>query len=392
MKEIPLSVPSLNMNILDNIRECIETGWVSTGGRFITEFEEKIATYLRVDEAVSTQCGTAGLHLALMVAGVEPEDEVIVPALTFIAAVNPVKYIGASPVFLDCDDSLCIDPKELEDFCVNCCKRTESGLINNLSGKRVAAVIVVHVFGNMAHMERIMETAERYGLKVIEDATEALGTRYTEGRYKGKFAGTIGDIGVYSFNANKIITTGGGGMIVSKSSEYLKKARYLSLTAKDDALYFVHNEIGYNYRMLNIQAAFGVSQLEGLESFIAIKKKNYEMYREWLRGVNGITLLPFDPQTRPNYWFYSIFVDKDRYGADRDELMKKLLSLNIQCRPVWKLSSTQKPYLSAQSINITQARKYTDNVLNLPCSVGLTEEQIKYVCDNIKNDIRESKE
>ena len=385
MNEIPLSVPKFNMNILDNVRECIETGWVSTGGRFIAEFEKKVAAYVDVNDAVSTQSGTAGLHLALQVTGVRAGDEVIVPSLTFIAAVNPVKHIGAEPVFMDCDDGMCIDPDKLEKFCSFNCTLTESGLINNLTKKKVAAIIIVHVFGNMANMERIMNIAQRYRLIVIEDATEALGTYYTEGRYKGKFAGTIGDIGVYSFNANKIITTGGGGMIVSDNQRYLDEARYLSTTAKDDPLYFVHDEVGYNYRMLNIQAAFGVSQIDELESFIAIKKTNYELYGELLHGQEGIRLWPFNEGIRPNYWFYSIYVDKLKYGLDRDELMKKLLKAKIQCRPVWKLNHTQKPYLSAQSVEIERAGDYAANIVNVPCSVNLSVEQIKYVCEYIRS-------
>ena len=276
INEIPLSVPKLNLNIIDNLRECIETGWVSTGGRFISEFEQKVANYVSVSDAVSTQSGTAGLHLALRVLGVSQGDEVIVPTLTFIAAVNPVRYMGAEPVFMDCGDDMCIDPEKLEDFCANHCTLTDAGLINNLTKKRISAMIVVHVFGNMANMERIMEIAKRYSFYVIEDATEALGTHYTGGLFSGKFAGTIGDIGVYSFNANKIITTGGGGMIVSRHQKYIDETRYLSTTAKDDLLYFVHDDVGYNYRMLNIQAALGTSQIDELESLIETKKRNYE--------------------------------------------------------------------------------------------------------------------
>ena len=383
MNEIPLSVPKLNINILDNLRECIETGWISTGGRFIAEFEKRVAAYTGALDAVSTQSGTSGLQLALRILGVQPKDEVIVPTLTFIAAVNVVKYVGAEPVFMDCGDDLCIDPDKLEQFCAESCSLTEDGLINNLTKNRISAIIVVHVFGNMADMERINDIAQKYRFKVIEDATEALGTYYTGGRFCGKFAGTVSDMGVYSFNANKIITTGGGGMIVSGNQQYMDEARYLSTTAKDDPIYFVHDDVGYNYRMLNIQAALGVSQIEELESFILIKKKNYERYRELLDGKKGITVIPFKEETRPNYWFYSIFVDESKYGSDRDVLMKKLLEANIQCRPVWKLISTQKPYLSALSVNIEKAHIYAANVLNLPCSVNLTEKQIQYVCELI---------
>jgi aminotransferase in exopolysaccharide biosynthesis len=383
MNEIPLSVPNLNIDILDNLRECIETGWVSTGGRFITEFEEKLAKYVGVSDAVSTQSGTAGLHLSLIAAGVVAGDEVIVPTLTFIAAVNPVKYMGAEPIFMDCDDSLCMDAEKLESFFVQSCMLTDDGLINNLTKKKISAIVVVHVFGNMVNMEQIMNIAQKYRVAVIEDATEALGTYYTSGQYSGQFAGTVGDFGVYSFNANKIITTGGGGMVVAKEQKHLDKIRYLSVTAKDDALYFVHNEVGYNYRMLNIQAALGVSQIDELEKFIEIKRGNYELYKEQLQNVVGIEVLPFNHNIRPNYWFYSILVDEVKYVLNRDALMKKLFDSNVQCRPVWKLISEQKPYVSSLSVDIIKAKEYEKIVLNVPCSTNLKHEQIQRICDII---------
>jgi dTDP-4-amino-4,6-dideoxygalactose transaminase len=212
---IPLSVPNLKGNELKYVREAIETEWVSTAGPFIPKFEDDISIYVKSKGAVSCQNGTSGLHIALKVLNITQNNEVIVPTLTFIAAVNPVKYIGANPIFMDNDDSLCIDPIKLKQFCDDECNLVNNKLINKSTKKHVKAIIVVHVFGNMADMEQIMNIAKEYNLKVIEDATEALGTYYLNGKYKDRFAGTIGDIGVYSFNGNKIITTGGGGMIVS---------------------------------------------------------------------------------------------------------------------------------------------------------------------------------
>lgn len=389
-KIIPLSTPNLSSDIVENLKECIETGWVSTGGRFIGEFEEKIAKYVGVKEAVSMQSGTAGLHISLKVLGIQENDEIIVPTLTFIAAVNPVAYVGAVPVFMDCDDSLCMDPDKLERFCEEECELIDNGklktaLINKKTGRRISAIIVVHVFGNLANMERIMEIAEKYNLKVLEDATEALGSYYTDGKYKGKFAGTIGDMGVYSFNANKIITTGGGGMIVSNNKEHLEKAKYLGIQAKDDSLYFVHNEIGYNYRMLNLQAALGVDQIDRLEDFIETKKLNYKLYKEQLSTVNGVELIPFKEETRANHWFYSVLVDKERYGLSRDELLEKLNEAGIQSRPVWKLIHKQKPYAQCLAYKIEKADYYEERILNLPCTSNLTEDDVRYVCEVIRS-------
>ena len=382
---IPLSVPNLNKKeMLKNLEECLESGWVSTGGRFIPEFEEKVIKYLKVKNAAGVQSGTAGLHMALQVLGVNRDEEVIAPTLTFIAAVNPITYLGANPVFIDCDDSLCMDPIKLEKFCSEECDFIDGLLINKKTKRKIRVLVIVHVFGNMADMEKIIDIAKKYNLKVLEDATEALGTYYTEGRYKGKFAGTMGDIGVLSFNANKIITTGGGGMVVGDNYDLVEKVRFLSSQAKKDPLYFIHDEIGYNYRMLNLQAALGTSQIDELESFIETKTKNYYLYREELNKIEGLQLLTFRKGIRPNYWFYSLVVDKKKYGLNKDELLKKLVSENIQTRPIWGLIHQQKPYQKCQAYQIEKALWYYEKVLNIPCSSNLTEEEVDIVLKKIK--------
>ena len=381
---INLSVPNLSMDILDNLKECLESGWVSTGGRFIPEFETKVKNYMKTKFAAGVQSGTAGLHMSLQVLGVQRDEEVFVPTLTFIAAVNPTTYLGASPIFIDCDDSLCMDPLKLEKFCSEECEFKEGVLINKKTNKKIRALVVVHVFGNMADMEKIMDIAKKYNLKVLEDATEALGTYYTEGRYKGKYAGTIGDIGVLSFNANKIITTGGGGMVVGDNEELVEKVRFLSSQAKKDTLYFIHDEIGYNYRMLNLQAALGTSQIDQLESFIETKIKNYNIYKEELEKIEGLEILPFVEGIRANYWFYSLKIDKEKYGIGRDELLQKLVDAGIQTRPIWGLIHQQKPYSACQNYEIEKALYYYDRILNLPCSSNLTEKEVYQVIEKIK--------
>ena len=381
---INLSVPNLSMDILDNLKECLESGWVSTGGRFIPEFETKVKNYMKTKFAAGVQSGTAGLHMSLQVLGVQRDEEVLVPTLTFIAAVNPTTYLGASPIFIDCDDSLCMDPLKLEKFCSEECDFREGVLVNKKTNKKIRALVIVHVFGNMADMEKIMDIAKKYNLKVLEDATEALGTYYTEGRYKGKYAGTIGDIGVLSFNANKIITTGGGGMVVGDNEELVEKVRFLSSQAKKDTLYFIHDEIGYNYRMLNLQAALGTSQIDQLESFIETKIKNYEIYKEELEKIEGLEILPFVEGIRANHWFYSLKIDKEKYGIGRDELLQKLVDAGIQTRPIWGLIHQQKPYSACQNYKIEKALYYYDRILNLPCSSNLTEKEVYQVIEKIK--------
>ena len=381
---INLSVPNLSMDILENLKECLESGWVSTGGRFIPEFEEKVKKYMRVQNAAGVQSGTAGLHMSLQLLGVQRDEEVLVPTLTFIAAVNPVTYLEASPIFIDCDDSLCIDPIKLEKFCKEECDFIDGILVNKKTRRKIKVLVVVHVFGNMADMEKIIDIAKKYNLKVLEDATEALGTYYTEGKYKGKYAGTIGNIGVLSFNANIIITTGGGGMAVGNNKELVEKVRFLSSQAKKDPLYFIHDEIGYNYRMLNLQAALGTNQIDQLENFIETKTKNYKIYKEELEKIDGLEILSFKDEIRPNYWFYSLKIDKEKYGIGRDELLKKLVESDIQTRPIWGLIHQQKPYTSYQSYEMEKSLYYYDRVLNLPCSSNLTEKEVYQVIGKIR--------
>jgi dTDP-4-amino-4,6-dideoxygalactose transaminase len=395
---IQLSIPNLNIEIADHLRECVQTGWVSTGGRFITEFEQAVADYAHTARAVGCQSGTAGLHTALRILGVGPGDIVIVPTLSFIATVNPVRYLGAVPVFMDCGEDFCMDADKLERYlreeCVISGETLRTGEVDGepclhekASGRRIACIVPVHIFGTIADMEKIVALAAEFGVKVLEDAAEAMGSFVTAGKYAGMHAGTMGDMGVFSFNANKIITTGGGGMIVSgdgaseENVRYLDRAAYLTTTAKDDGLYFAHDEVGYNYRMLNLQAALGVSQIAELEDFVAVKGRNYDLYKELLEGVPGVRLLPWphlDTQ-RPNKWFYSLYVDEDRDG-----LMHSLIEDGIQCRPVWKLCHTQKALNDFRAYEIEKAYEYEAHVLNLPCSTSITEEEIAFVCEAIK--------
>lgn len=390
-KFIPLSVPNLKGNELKYVVDAVETEWVSTGGAYIDRFEREFANYVNVDAAVACQSGTAGLHLALILASVNVDDEVIVPTLTFIAAVNPVKYLHAHPVFMDCDDSLCMDMHKLKEFCQLECDLVDHKLINKSTGRHIKAVVVVHVFGNMADMSAVMDIAKGYNLKVIEDATEALGTYYIEGRYKGLYAGTIADIGVYSFNGNKIITTGGGGMIVSTDPNIIKRAKYLSTQAKDDTDNFIHGEVGYNYRMTNLQAALGVAQLELLEHFISVKKENYSIYKSSINDddddddeVGGLQMLEFRTDIRPNYWFYCLYiVNTDKYS--RKKIIERLAKDNIQTRPIWGLIHEQKPYLHDQSYKIEKAFDYYNSIVNIPCSSNLSADDVYKVIEKISS-------
>lgn len=373
-KFIPLSVPNIKGNELKYVTEAIETEWVSTGGSFINDFESCTVEYVKSAGAVACQSGTAGIHLALVANKIGVDNEVIVPALTFIAAINPVSYVGTKPIFMDCDDSLCLNMDRVEEFCNEQCDFSNGKLINKMTGKHIKAMIVVHIFGNMADMEKALDIADKYNLIIIEDATEALGSYVKEGKLKGKYAGTIGKVGVYSYNGNKIITTGGGGMVVSNDNELLENIRYLSTQAKDDSLYYIHNDIGYNYRMTNLQAAVGLGQMESLESFIAIKERNYHLYNDC-----GIELMRFREDIRPNYWFYSYITEY------KDELIKHLNEDRIQTRPIWNLICDLKPYARCMRYKINKAREYWNKVVNIPCSTNLSEEDVNRVIKEIKS-------
>ena len=307
----------------------------------------------------------------------------IVPTLTFIAAVNPVKYVGAYPIFMDCDDSLCMDPEKLETFCSQECLFEDGKLVHEGTGRQVKAIVVVHVFGNLANMERIMQVAEKFGLKVIEDATEAIGTVCEYGRYKGKMAGSIGELGAYSFNGNKIITTGGGGMIIGNNERTMDHLKYMSTQSKDDSHFYIHNEVGFNYRMTNVQAAIGVAQMEELEEFIKRKHNNYLHYKELLDEDERFHLLEFRQGTRSNKWFYSLEIKEIK--RDIRDIILELQDAGIQTRPIWGLIHEQKPYRLDYAYDIERAEYYSKRIINLPCSTNLTEGDIEKVVEVLKN-------
>ncbi|MCI9127110.1 MAG: LegC family aminotransferase [Eubacterium sp.] len=388
---IPLSIPNFEGNERKYADDAIVQGWVSTGGAYITEFEKRMANFLHTEEVAACQSGTAGLHLSLVESGVLQGDIVVAPTLTFIAAVNPIRYQFADPVFIDCDDSLCMDPEKLCRFCKEECFLQEDKLIHISTGKQVKAIIVVHVFGNLADMERIMEVAEQYHLKVIEDATEALGSKYTEGKYKGIYAGTIGDFGVYSFNGNKIITTGGGGAVTAKKPDFVKHIRYLSTQAKNDPHYYIHDEIGFNYRMTNVQAAIGVAQMEELLEFIQRKQENYTMYENFLIDFELGKLLKFRKGTFSNKWFYSLELDMDKLRGSLRDVITKLQEEGVQTRAIWGLIHEQTPYKNFVAYEIERASYYSSCILNIPCSTQLTKSDIRYVVEQIKKVLGEMK-
>ena len=379
---IPLSIPNFEGNEKKYVDDALEQGWVSTGGAYITKLEKNMEEFLHTENVAACQSGTAALHLSLIEAGVKSGDVVIVPPLTFIAAVNPVKYQFAVPVFLDCVDSFCMDPIKLQNFCEQECTYVDNKLL--YKGRHVKALVVVHVFGNLADMPAIMKIAGRYGIKVIEDATEALGSRYTEGEYAGKYAGTIGDFGAFSFNGNKIITTGGGGAVTAKNTAMVDHMRYLSTQAKDDPHYYIHHEIGYNYRMTNLQAALGVAQMEELPEFIRRKNENYKKYKELFGNFELGKMVEFRIGTFSNKWFYSVEINRDKIKASMREIITALEKRGVQTRAIWGLINEQVPYQQDETYNLEKAPYYAARILNIPCSTQINDDEIEYVVKQVK--------
>lgn len=361
---IPLCVPEIRGNEWKYVKDCIDTNWVSSVGSYVNLFEERFGKFVRSECAVVTMNGTAALHLALLTLGIGEGDEVIVPSLTFISPVNTIRYVGATPVFADvCRDTFVLDADKIED----------------LITEKTRAIMPVHIYGHPVDMDKIMEIARKHNLYVIEDATEALGSEY-----KGQMAGTIGDIGCFSFNGNKLITTGAGGMLVTNNKEWGERAKFLSTQTKvvTENKAFYHPEIGYNFRMPNLLAAFGVAQLENIEEYIKAKRENAEYYNKLLKNAHGITLPCEKPYAKNCFWLYSILVEDD-YEINRDDLIRKMSEKGVETRPFFMPIHNMPPYKDFKHGNMSVTEELYRKGINLPSSVGLKKEDIEYICEII---------
>jgi perosamine synthetase len=377
---IPLCVPCLEGKAWDYIRECLESNWVSSAGPFVERFEKMVADFLGVRYAVATSSGTAALHIALLVAGIAPDDEVLVSTLTFIASGNAIRYVGAWPVFIDAEPYYWqMDPEQVAHFLERECQWRNGVLYNRKTGRRVRAIMPVHILGHPVHLEPILQLARKYNLLVIEDAAEALGAFY-----QGKPVGSWGDIACLSFNGNKIITCGGGGMIVTNRAEWASYARYLTTQAKDDPLEYIHHQIGYNYRLTNLQAALGCAQMEKLEEFISRKRIIAANYHAQLADLAGIRLPAEAPWARSTYWLYTILISNSRtYGTSR-KILHTLREWGIQCRPLWQPLHRSPAYSQLPPRVCPVADRLYSQALSLPSSVSLTCEQQNIVIRELK--------
>ncbi|QAT40522.1 LegC family aminotransferase [Clostridium sp. JN-9] len=366
---IPLCVPEIKGNEWKYIKDCLDTNWVSSVGPYVDKFENDFAGYIGSKKAVVTMNGTAAIELALRTLGIGEGDQVIVSSLTFISPVNTIKYVGAEPVFVDvCRDTWVMDADKIEELITPSTK----------------AILPVHIYGHPADMDKIMKIANKHNLYVIEDATESLGSLYN-----GKAVGTTAHIGCYSFNGNKLITTGAGGMLVTNNEELGKRAKYLSTQTKTvlENGAFYHKEIGYNFRMPNIVAAMGCAQLECIDEYIEIKRKNAKLYNKLLKDVKGVTL-PVEKENVKNVnWLYSAVIEDD-YPLTRDELIFKLKQYGIQSRPFFMPIHHMPPYRECRHGDMSKTDELARKGINLPSSIGLKEEEIEKICRVLSNATR----
>jgi perosamine synthetase len=381
---IPLCVPEIRGNEWQYVRECLDTGWVSSVGSFVTDFEKALAGASGLKHGVATVNGTAALHTALLCAGVERDDEVLVSTLTFIAPANAIRYLGAHPVFIDAEPEYWqMDPNAVRAFLTQECSFQNGVVIDRATGRRVKAIVPVDILGSTVDFDEIAQIARAFGLAIVEDATESLGARYKE-----RPVGSRADIACFSFNGNKLLTTGGGGMIVTDDDAMAKRARYLTTQAKDDPIEYVHAEVGFNYRLTNVLAAIGLAQMEKLDEYVAIKRANAARYAQELSAVEGIGIMPQAPFAFSTFWLYTILVDERRFGMSSRALLRHLAANGVQARPLWQPMHRSPAHRNERSFGGAVAERLCDQALSLPSSVGLLPEQLEHVVEAIRGAAR----
>ena len=372
---VPLHVPEFDGSELDYVTQCITTGWVSSVGSYVERFEKMLADNTGVSYAIACVSGTAALHAALVALDIKAGDEVLVPALTFVATANAVSYTGATPHFCDSDaERLGIDVVKLASYLEIIAEHIgNDGKIpiykNKHTGHRLRAIVPMHVFGMSVDMDGLLKIAEKYGLVVIEDAAESLGSTY-----KGKPLGGYGHVGVLSFNGNKIITTGGGGAILTNDEALAKKIKHLTMTAKKiHPWIYDHDMVGFNYRLPNINAALGCAQLEQLESKLKLKRRLAVAYEKAFEKIDNVKFMVEPDDSKSNYWLNAIKIEGDWDNEMRDQLLKSLHEGGVLCRPVWNLLPSMEIYMDCPSMNLSIANDLVTRIINIPSSARLAK-------------------
>ena len=370
--KIWLSSPHMGSEEFKNVQEAFATNWISPAGPFITLFEEKLAAYCGTKAAAVVQSGTAAIHLALRILNIQQDDVVLCQSFTFVGSSNPILYQKASPVFIDSEkETWNICPLALEEAILACREK----------GQQPKAIIVVHLYGMPAKMPEIMALSHKYNIPVIEDAAEALGSTIN-----GKACGSFGDFGILSFNGNKIITTSGGGALVSNNDKAVAQARFLATQAKDNAPHYQHSEMGYNYRMSNISAAIGVGQLTVLAERVAARRANYRFYQTLLGEVKGVHFLPEPKGYFSNRWLSCLLIDPSLTGGiTREDVRLAMEKENIECRPLWKPMHLQPLFQDAPYFGNHYSEELFDLGLCLPSGSNLTDDQQQRIANQLKN-------
>lgn len=374
---IPLSVPNISGNEWKYVKDCLDTGWISSAGKYVNKFEEAIQNYTGAKYAIACMNGTVGLQVSLNLAEVSPKDIVLAPNLTFVATLNAISYLGAEIILIDiCENSWQMDIDLLETWLKN---NTITEFVNDkpvttekISGKKVGAIMPVYVLGSFVDIDKLVEISNNYGIPILEDSTEALGSFKN-----GKHAGTFGLTGVLSFNGNKIISTGGGGMILTNNKEIAKKAKHITTTAKTDPIDYFHDEVGYNYRLVNVLAAIGLAQIENIDAILKRKKEINLTYRQQLDGIGDIKFQENDSNSNPNCWLFTLRTKKMR------ALLDHLNSNNIQSRPFWTPMNNLPMYKNLRFVNENDiSNKIFDECISIPCSSNLSrEDQLKVITE-----------
>ncbi|MBX2889173.1 MAG: LegC family aminotransferase [Ferruginibacter sp.] len=371
-----LSGPNICGNEWKYVKECLDTGWVSSVGAYVDQFEKMTAAYAGTPYAVATSSGTTALHTCLIIEGVQSGDLVITQNITFVATLNSICYTGARAVLIDVDpDSWQMNLDLLEKFLDEETEQRGDKCFHKASGKRIPVIMPVHVLGNMCDMDRLVNLATTHHLTIIEDSTEALGSCY-----KGKHAGSFGKMGTFSYNGNKIITTGGGGMIVTSDEKVAKRAKHLSTQAKSDPFEYFHDEIGYNYRLVNMAAAMGVAQMEQLPNFLLRKKEIIAFYKQALQGIGDISFQEVDADVNPNWWMPTIKTNKQA------EILKKLNEEKLQSRPFWIPMNQLPMFIEDLYYHQNDCSDFIyRNCLSIPCSTYISDSEMQKVVDVIKS-------
>jgi perosamine synthetase len=364
---VALHEPRFTGNESRYVQECIDTSFVSSVGPFVDRFERELAEFTGAKRAVAVVNGTAALHIALMLAGVGPGDEVLVPSLTFIATSNAVSYCGAIPHFVDSEErTLGVDPAALRDYLGSVAERRGGHLVNRATGLVIRALVPMHTFGHPVDVDGVLAVARDFGLALVEDAAESLGSTY-----HGRHTGTFGQLGTLSFNGNKTVTTGGGGAIITNDEELGRRAKHLTTTARQPhAWAFIHDEVGYNYRMPNINAALGCAQLERLPEMIEAKRRLYDRYRAALAGVPHLRLMKEPAGTRSNYWLHTLLLD-EAVAERRDDVLRATTEAGVMTRPIWTLMHRLKPYAACPRAPLPVAESLERRAVNIPSSPHL---------------------